>query len=89
MMFKCWHLEWEYLTLLYEWLNNHLKGLNAPTIVWPFSILNKNKFLKIFLKKKIKPCDDVGDDDDDDDEIEDDLLCSSLSLSDWFILLLL
>jgi len=41
-----------------------LKGLNAPTIVWPFS------------------CDEVGDEEEDEDEIEEDLLCSSLSIND-------
>jgi hypothetical protein len=53
-------------------LNNHLNGLNAPTI---FSL--KKKTIKNIKRKdkKDKPCDNVGDDDDDDDEIEEDLLC--------------
>ncbi len=39
------------------------------------------------MKKKRKPCDDIGDEDEDDDEIEEDLLCWSLSIKDWLILL--
>ena len=77
-------LEWEYLTLIEEWLNNYLNGLNAPTI---FSLEREKRkfFFSSFDNRKDKPCDNVGDEDEDDDEIEDDLLCWSLSLNDWLI----